>query len=204
MIHPTLPLLMHSRDYLQPDLENIPSIIREAYYATLDAAVSSVTHGDNDSVFKKATDLLVLLQIEESSTRTDSANLAYLQALILMVVAIQNSGPRRAHNTIWLGQAIGIATSIKLHQSSSFDFSQNDPDSFEKTGRRAWLILIVLDRWQAVATSVPLRIPEENAQVLPSDRDIVGDPAYRLCRKCDLIYRSSLHMAKCIRCLAHS
>jgi hypothetical protein len=92
-----------------------------------------------------------------------------------------SSGPPRA---AWVGSAVGLAYSLKLHHNTVGErFTHGDPDSDEKLGRRAWWVLVVLDRWHAISTSSPLFIPDSNVVLLPEDQMLIGLTPFHLVRK---------------------
>lgn len=114
------------------------------------------------------------------------SNLVYLQALILMIIATENSGPSFLQNNHWFGLAITTATNMKLHLNWAQETgdSRADPNSNAKLGRRAWLILFILDSWHAPGTFGPLLVPAIGAKLVDSDLALLGAPAYHMFRKC--------------------
>ena len=134
------------------------------------------------------------LQVEEPGSRGTDANTIYLQALILMALATENSGPSRNRNTSWFNQAVSIASFMKLQFVDAIDYSAIEvADSYINVGRRAWLALVVLDRFRAAGTCGPLLIREDNVDLLPDDRDLFGNSAYYLIRKCDLLSQNTVY-----------
>jgi hypothetical protein len=120
-----------------------------------------------------------------------ATNLVYLHTLVLMVLEADNHGPATMRGQLgpsraeWLGRAIGMAYFMKLHaqrQNVEGRWGDGDPDSDEKLARRAWWILMILDRWHACSTSSPLLIPEANCSLLPEDQLVLGESGYHLAR----------------------
>lgn len=130
--------------------------------------------------------MIVSSQFENPNTRSYRDKLIYLQTLILMGLEADNHGPESTGppRAAWLGAAVGLVYSMKLH-SNRFPrdkLQTGDPDSDEKLGRRAWWVIVVLDRWHAISTSSPLFIPDSSVALLPEDQSILGTAPYHLAR----------------------
>ena len=181
LIHPTLPLLPHTTAAIQDNVQKVPAGVCEAFFAALDAAVVAMSRPDTKEVMKSATDQLKGIQSVSGYTDTLLSKLVYLQALILMVVAADNVGPSYKSKGTWISLAVDAATAMKLHQPVRPD----DPDSYKRgdLGRRAWLILFILDRWYAVSKDDIPRVPEANCKLVDFDRELMGDTPYHLFRK---------------------
>jgi hypothetical protein len=194
VIHPTYPLLPQSKTRLSSNLSNCPATLREAFYESLYAAVRSLPSlgmppHEHQST-RKASQLVIASQFENVSVRTTSTNLIYLQTMMLMAVAADNQSPSSAQGlsgpslSVWLGSAVGLAYSLKLHLHKQADkLSGNDPDSEDKLARRIWWSLVIMDRWHASSTSSPLLIPDGSVIVYPEDQALLGDSLYHLARK---------------------
>jgi hypothetical protein len=108
--------------------------------------------------------------------------------MILMTLEADNHGPAtlRSHSgpprATWIGGAIGLAYSLKLQHNRCGDTTAGDPDSDDRLGRRAWWVLVVLDRWHAISTSSPLFIPDSNVILLPEDQSLIGTTPFHLVR----------------------
>ena len=131
-------------------------------------------------------------QFESQDPRASvSSSLLYLQSLILMALEADNHGPATMQGqhggpprAAWVGSAVGLTYSLKLHHNRVGErFAHGDPDSDEKLGRRAWWVLVVLDRWHAISTSSPLFIPDSNVVLLPEDQMLIGLTPFHLVRK---------------------
>ncbi|KAI4127523.1 MAG: hypothetical protein LQ347_004564, partial [Umbilicaria vellea] len=135
----------------------------------------------------RALELLMACQAENAATRSLSNNLVYLQAIILMTLNTEMSGP--AYNQMqqgmpaaaWLGMAVGLAYFLKLHVNRSYmNLGGGDIDSSDKLCRRTWWTLVMLDRWHASSTSSPLFIPDTSAVLLSEDKIVLGESTYHL------------------------
>lgn len=196
LIHQTFPLLAHSKARLRARLAACPATLREAFFVALDCAIrtSPSTHlsapHDVLQSTKRASELIAASQYENPTARTLSANLIYIQTLILMALESDNHGPATMRGQVgppraeWLGRAIGMATHLKLNVPRLRDrFAEGDPDSDEKLGRRVWWILFILDRWHASSTSCLLQLPETSSSLMPEDQILLGESTYHLARK---------------------
>ena len=131
------------------------------------------------------------LQIEHAKSRSALENVIFLQAVLFMIIAQENSGPGRNDPVLWYGVAVGIATYLKLHLNEEVTPSDT-PDVVEvKThGRRAYLVLVILDSWHAAGMAVPASVPDDKVVLLSSDQKLLGDSAYALIRECHSVVNS--------------
>jgi hypothetical protein len=190
-IHPTYPLLPHSKARLNARLATCSPALKDAFYESLYAAAQSFSASNVSATeyrgAKKAAQILAL-QFDSSATSTFSTNLVYLQTLLLMAIEADNRGPvtegqTGATQSVWLGAAIGLAYSMKLHVHKPADKqSESDTDSEDKLARRIWWSLVMMDRWHASSTSSPLLIPDGSVIVYPEDQVLLGDNLYHLAR----------------------
>jgi hypothetical protein len=197
LIHPTFQILPMSKSKLSARLNNCQPTLREAFFEALYSAVHAVP-GSNfppaheNQSNRRAIDLITALQFEGVAARTTSANLLYLQTMLLMVIEADCS-PSRAQlgpsKSVWLGSAVGLAYSMKLHIFKPIDKSGDaDADSDELLSRRLWWSLVILDRWHASSTSSPIMIPETSVVLLPDDQLLLGDSTYHMARKSILVH----------------
>lgn len=100
-----------------------------------------------------------------------------------MIIATDNSGPSHVQENRWFGLAIDIATNMRLHIPASYDGREMEPYTRGDLGRRCWLSLFILDRWNAAGTCGQLRIPETNAKLIDTDYELLGGAAYNMFRK---------------------
>ena len=182
LIHPFLPLLPDQTDVIQQYVQVVPVALCNAFFAALEAAITACTNSDSSAATKIASAQLDAVQGDADYTATMPSKLVDLQALILMVVATENSGPSHNHKNRWISLAVDAATHMDLHYPRSPD--SHDHDSYIRggLGRRAWLILFVLDRWHALSTCDILRVPEVNIKLMDHDRTLIGEATYHLWR----------------------
>lgn len=195
MIHPTFPLLPHSKERLHQRLVNCSIAVREAFlealYSTVRTNPASALRANSPVAnTKRVCELMVASQFENPAVRTMPTNLLYLQTMILMGLEVDNHGPATMRGQLgppraaWLGAAVGLAYNLKLHSSRCREqFATGDSDSDEKLGRRAWVVLIVLDRWHAISTSSPLFIPDSSVVFMPEDQKLLGLAPFHIARK---------------------
>jgi hypothetical protein len=133
--------------------------------------------------------MIAAAQFDNPSARSISNNLIYLQAMILMAIEADHYGPpaMRSHSgpsqSVWLGSAIGLAYSMKLHVPKQKEISSDgDADSDEKLARRCWLVLVTLDKFHASSTSSPGLIPDASVVILADDQQF-GDSTFHLTSK---------------------
>lgn len=203
-IHPTYPLLSHSKARLSARLVTCSPALKDAFYEALHAAAQSFMAPSVPSADRRSTNKayqILALQSEASANGNTSTSLVYLQAMLLMVIEADNRGPISNGQTglpssVWLGSAVGLAYSLKLHVHKSADKqSESDPDSEDKLARRLWWCLVMMDRWHAASTSSPVLIPDGCVIVYPEDQVLLGDVLYHLARKYyypDLLFQSNM------------
>lgn len=159
----------------------------EALHSTVRSSPASRARGVSNSGARRASDLIISSQFENLNTRSHNDNLIYLQTLILMALEADNHGPGSSGppRAAWLGAAVGLVYNLKLHSNRlpREKLQVADPDSEEKLGRRAWWILVVLDRWHAISTSSPLFIPDSSVALLAEDEKILGIAPYHIARE---------------------
>ena len=133
--------------------------------------------------------LKALLSAEHQAAITnDSADagklIVYLQAYILVVMALEMEGPL-AHKgdellkrSAWLGSAMDMAERLKLHQTQDQDTHPEDMIAVVK--RRAYLTIVLLDWFHAASTANHPHFQDRATKVLPSDFAVVGEAFYNL------------------------
>ena len=142
---------------------------------------------------KKVSELLVTLQLGDLVTRSISDNLLYLQALLLMVLANSSIGPIQAQQSSWINVALSVSTFLKLHSHKPYENVVGcDIDTNENLGRRAWLVLVVMDRWNAAGTGLPLLIADGQAKMYRGDGVLLGNIGLQFARRCLLSSISNL------------
>lgn len=188
LIHPIFPFLPHLKSVVNTNLANASATTREALIATLYALAPPIasfraSSPEEGTYAKNAARLLVALQLEGPAARTSADNLMYVQALLLMSIVDDTSGPDHVQQSIWLSSAINTANYLKLYANYIYDLDAGDMDSSDKLGRRVWLVLTVLYRWYAVGTASPLLLANESTKFLPADCELLGNSGYRLARQ---------------------
>ena len=191
-IHPTYPLLSHSKARLSAKLAACSPALKDAFYEALYAATQSITAPSVPAAerrgTKKASQILAL-QSEAAATGNTSTNMVYLQTMLLLAIEAGNRGPvsngqATLPQSVWLGSAIGLAHSMKLYINKSPEKqSDNDTDSDDRLARRVWWSLVIMDRFHATSAGNPLQIPDYCVVLLPEDQALLGDVLYQLARK---------------------
>ncbi|KXJ89702.1 hypothetical protein Micbo1qcDRAFT_121397 [Microdochium bolleyi] len=194
IVHPSHPLLASSRERVELMLSHCPPLLRDAFIEALYVAMQSFvsipglyTNGNISSACRLATDWEA-----DTSRRTSTVQLVHLQTLILIAIATDNHGPLSlrgehggASKASILGRAVGLAYSMRLHLSS-LDTSRIDTeldlDCEENIRVRSWWALVMLDRWNAIATASPLLIPNESVVLVPDMSLVLGESVYHLAR----------------------
>ena len=115
--------------------------------------------------------------------------------MLLMAIEADNRDPARAQvgpsQSVWLGSAVGLAYSMKLHvHKSANQQADSDPESDDKLARRIWWSLVIMDRWHAASTSSPLLVPDASIVISPEDQALLGESLYHLARKSSNSYIS--------------
>jgi hypothetical protein len=193
-IWPTLPFLPHNKNNLSTRLASCPPTLRDAFLEALSITVRSFPVSNmppypEAQSTRTAANLISALQFENSSTRTLSSSLIYLQTLMLMAIEAGIQGPSTARTqsgpsqSVWLGSAIGLAYQMKLHIPNQKELVDDGKDTDEKVARRTWLSLVILDKFNASSTSSPGSIPDSAIVLLPEDNQLLGDTTFHLTRK---------------------
>lgn len=188
-IHSTYPLLWQSKSRTLNRLSNCSPILRDAFVNSLFAAVSSLPATNSPPSHQqaglRAAQLITSFQYESVSTAPFSTSLIHLQTLMLLAIKTgQTRTPGGSSQSVWLGSAVGLAYTLKLHQRKQLEHtSDEDPDSDERLARRIWWALVIMDRWHASSTSSPTLIPDGSVVVFPDDQALLGDSLYTIARK---------------------
>ena len=98
-----------------------------------------------------------------------------------MAIADELGGPASSQKATWLGSAVTYANSLHL-QKVQYD-DRDSSNNINKLLRRAWLCLIVLDRWHAAGMCSATLIHDENIQLVPSDHTLLGSTSYHTLRE---------------------
>ncbi|CZT07565.1 related to RGT1 Regulator of glucose-induced genes [Rhynchosporium agropyri] len=194
IIHPSYPILETTRGKVLARLMGCPVSLREAFHEALLAAVRShpsPTPYDSEAPNRrKAAQLLALTDLESLATQSFTINIVYLQTMLLLATEAENRPPytpghdgRSRSRSSWLGGAVGIAYSMRLHfHKPSHLMGEDDPDTDDRLARRLWWSLVIMDRWHASSTASPSLIPDSSVVVYPEDQALLGDNLYQLAR----------------------
>lgn len=197
-IYPTYPFLSSSKRGLGQRLGRCPPLLSEAFLEALYAAVrssptSNIPQQPERQGLRHANELLSAYQWETATTRNLLTNTIHLQTLIFMAIEADNHGVASLRGqqgrSIWLGSAVALAYSMKLHILRT-NLGDADADSDEKMARRTWWTLVIMDRWHAASTASPVLIPEASIVLLPEDQALLGETPYHLARKSNLVRKS--------------
>lgn len=197
VVHPWYPFLASCKTGLENHLLFCPALLRHAFFESLDCAMQSFvsspglyTDGDVSTAARLVTDWE-----GDLSPRSPTSHLVHLQTLILLAIATDNQGPSSLRGTHGgaskasvLGRCVGLAYTMRLHvpkaETSDADAEALDCDSVGNVAIKAWWTLIMLDRWNAIATASPLFIPNDSVVIMPSLAPLLGDGVYHLIREC--------------------
>ena len=196
IIHPVYPMIAHSKQHLKTYLGKTPASVRLAFLEAVNAVISScpgalVTTPSSAQTNKIAHELLNSYQYETDSPHKVLAKLVFIQASMLMVLALDMSGPSNyqihpgVSKDIWLGMATGMTKSLKLHDTRTCqEHFTDDVDSLELVARRTWWSLVIMERWHACGTTTPLSIPDSIVELAPGDAILLGESVYNFARTC--------------------
>lgn len=189
LIHATHPLLPDSKAELHLHLVKTSGPVREAFLAafqTLVKPVASTSASDpqNVQVSSKAVRLLMALQFEDAASRSFFDNLVYLQAMLLMVMTTDMDVVASSQPPVWYPLAICMSTFLALRARQPYKHN-TDPETteLEKLARRAWLLLMTLDRWHAASSLNPVLTPEKGVTLLRQDSALLGDVGFHFARE---------------------
>lgn len=201
VLHPTFPVLASTKARVQSLLWQSPFTLQNAFHQAFFAIVRPFL--SNVNVHATGNPLIasqLLSQWEaEGGQRSIATDLVRLQTLVMMIIAADCQatpalrGQPRGAALPWkaevLGKAVGLGYAMRLHlrEVEPLDSPELDPNSDDNVALRAWWVLVMLDRWNAVGTATPLLVGEHNVVILPGLSHIVGDVVLALIRKCCLV-----------------
>lgn len=133
----------------------------------------------------KAAQLITSFQFENGFSPSFSTSLVHLQTLMFLVIKTsQARTPGASLQSVWLGSAVGLAYSLKLHQYRPQEFvALEDQDSDERLARKVWWALVIMDRWHASSTSSPVLIPDGSVVLSLDDHVLLGESLYQVARE---------------------
>lgn len=189
VIHATHPLLPDSKAQLHLHLAKASGPIREAFLAAIEtlvkpASLTPASDPQNVQLSSKAVGLLMTLQFEDHKNRSFIDNLVYLQSTLLMVLTIDMNISTSFQPPVWYSLAYSMSNFLGLRARPSYKHN-TDPEinELEKLARRAWILLMTLDRWYAASTLNPVLTPPKGLTLLQQDSALLGDVGYHLARK---------------------
>jgi hypothetical protein len=189
-IHQTFPILASDRFRAQALIAQCPAHLREAFLEAFEAALKnaggllSETGGDARTANRLLTEWET-----EGNRRSLQTDLVHLQTLILMAIETDSHGPvsiRGYHGGpakgSFIGRAVSLAYSMGLHfaRPDAIPGEEVDYDMEDKVAMRAWLSVVMLDRWHAIGAAIPCQIPTDTVVILPGMKYIMGDGPYTL------------------------
>lgn len=185
VVHATHPLLADTKLQVLLNLDKvIDSVVRDAFFASLQVLVKSISPG---STFQqqevRAAELLISLSFKDAATRTSTDNIVYLQAIILMAMATDTSGPAISQQPIWYSLACIMADFLGLSVGPPYKQNADPEIEYSKLARRAWLVFITLDRWHASGTLSRSIMPEDVTLFPHDDHALLGGNGFHLLRK---------------------
>ena len=196
LIHQTFPLLPHSKNNLRIRLAACPAGLREAFVTVLAIMMKTFpssrlqTTQSFATSQKRAAELIAGYPFDSPSTHTPGTDLVYLQTLLLMALSCDNHGPATMRGQAgpsraeWLGRAAGVAGQLEINLIRPRErlVAEGDPDSEDRSARRVWWVLFILDRWHSCSTATLLKLPENSVVLLPEDQILLGESTYHLAR----------------------
>ena len=182
LIHPILPILP-CKDRLKLNLSKAPRVISNALNSTLKALVRLPT-SDMNSDLKGATEQVMALRNEDFTTRPTSDQLLYLQALLLMSLATDCHDPIYQSQSEWLQAIFDTFQNLNLPSDGPCEhIVGSDPDTDTKLCRRAWVVLMIMDRWQAQSNYSNHVTRASNVTLYDQDLVLLGNDVYYFARK---------------------
>ena len=183
-MHTYFPILPHSKDQAELTLSRVRPLLRETLLQTITAAMNASRTNVDYRYLDGLAVQLSKLQIEHAKNRSALENIVFLQAILFVIIAQETSGPGKNDPVLWYGVAFGIATYLKLHLNEEVA-PDDSPETVEvrTQGRRAYLVLVMLDCWHAAGMAIPTNVPDDKIVLLSSDLKLLGDSAYTLIRE---------------------
>ena len=194
-MHIYFPILPDSKSEVNSILEGVQKPINDAFMAAVNAAIQISTSTPDARLLENASKLLNVLVTQDPKSRNKLENLIALQTCLFMILARESSGPGINESILTYGFAYAIAIHLNLHLHEGVEAQDAQDTVAVKThGRRAWLVLIMLDRWHAASMVTPLSVLDDNVLLQSSDRKLLGEAAYNLIRKIAYLSRNLDHI----------
>lgn len=128
----------------------------------------------------------------ECKPRSSVTDLVRLQTLVMAAISVDLQGPAAAKGRLRapskaeiLGRAVGLGYSMDIYRWTvdPNPNSELDLNSDANVALRAWWVLVMLDRWHALAMAKPPLIADQAGVARPGLERIVGEAVYALIRK---------------------
>lgn len=145
----------------------------------------AMTTGDVGLAMK----MLAEWEANDDERRTASSSLVHLQTLLLLLIEVESRpstclGPSKDS---LLGRALGASWAMRLYNATINDSAHGPSEvtieSDDHMRHRLWWSLVVLDRWNAVATGTATMIRNESTVVPAGLERVVGEKAFLMIRK---------------------
>lgn len=184
-------------------LNEVPVSISNAFGIALAAAVSSFSRlagpsAEHRDVEKKhmlsAANALMSAQMDGNSANSVQG-LVCLQAVLLLAIEADSHCEASGAHSMWLGIAISMAYSMKLHVHKPTDLDLTTDGGIEKIEairRRLWISIAIMDRWHSSSNNSPLLVPESSVVLHPIDETLLGAELYQIARKYSLSLSDSM------------
>ncbi|KAK4153067.1 glucose transport transcription regulator RGT1 [Chaetomidium leptoderma] len=193
VVHPTFPVLASTKARVQSLLWQSPLALQNAFYNAFFSMVKPFLSDPGSEVDGDPATTCRLLSDWEAERKPGSpvTDLVRLQTLVMALISIDCHGIASAKGQLGgasktdiLGRAVGLGYSMKIHLRS-IDSDPNpelDPNSDDNVALRAWWVLVMLDRWNAVGLGMPTLISNDNVVVPPGLEHIAGEVVFMLIR----------------------
>ncbi|KAL2149321.1 hypothetical protein VTH82DRAFT_8669 [Thermothelomyces myriococcoides] len=193
VIHPTFPVLASSKARVQSLVWQSPSSLQNAFY---NAFFSMVSHFLADPTGQVDSDPAIAWRLlteweAECKPRSSVTDLVRLQTLVMAAISVDLQGPAAAKGRLRapskaeiLGRAVGLGYSMDIYRWTvdPNPNSELDLNSDANVALRAWWVLVMLDRWHALAMAKPPLIADQAGVARPGLERIVGEAVYALIR----------------------
>ncbi|KAK0617090.1 hypothetical protein B0T14DRAFT_433968 [Immersiella caudata] len=190
-LHPTFPVLARTKVRVQSLVSQCPPTLQRAFHdAFLDFTRPALRHAAliNGDLTSSTERFLHEWELEHRQP-AHATDLVYFQTTVMMALCYDRLHPRGSRRTVLITKAAGIGYSHRIYraQPDPIPGPEFDPDSDHNVALRAWWTLVMFDRWNSIATGVPMYINNDTAILLPGLGPIVGDGVWQLLRLSEII-----------------
>lgn len=188
-IHLVTPFLPSSKTRLQVELARCPEALRTAFIAAFHLAMGLVSNSPDIAIVNG-------LIMEWENTPGEIARhmtLVHIQTLLLAALAADTAGPEPQYRILTHGHFLRRATDLAVSSKISSVFISNsldidtDPDAEILVLARVWWSLVILDRFNAVGSGIPVHIPSEEVIIVPVLKKVLGEGVYYIAELADSI-----------------